>query len=113
VAAVQALGFTPRQARFPVLVLEYAVVCLPRQYRAFAGIPHGRQTHGFFERLIAGGFATMDLSEAAHAGRIYQVQYNPWYRALADADPRQRKPLSLGRAVDPSTEMPMSSGQGA
>jgi hypothetical protein len=28
-AAVQALGFTPRQAGFLVLVLEHAGVCLP------------------------------------------------------------------------------------
>jgi RHS repeat-associated protein len=57
VAAVQALGFTRRQARFVMLVLEHPGVCLPRQYRAFAGIPHGRQTHGFFDKLITGGFA--------------------------------------------------------
>ena len=37
-AAVQALGFTPRQARFLMLVLERSGVCLPRQYRAFASI---------------------------------------------------------------------------
>jgi hypothetical protein len=38
-----------RHARFPVLVLERSGVCLPRQYRAFAGLAHGRQTHRFFD----------------------------------------------------------------
>jgi hypothetical protein len=41
-ACVRAAGFTPRQARFLVLVLEHSGVCLPRQYRTFAGIAHGR-----------------------------------------------------------------------
>jgi len=48
-AAIEASGFTARQARFQVLVLEHAGVCLPRQYRTFAGVAHGRQTHRFFE----------------------------------------------------------------
>jgi hypothetical protein len=39
--AIQASGFTPRQACFLVLVLEHSGVCLPRHYRAFAGIAHG------------------------------------------------------------------------
>jgi len=60
-AALKFFGFRPWQARFLVLVLEHSGVCLPRQYRAFAGVAHGRQTHRFFEKLIAGGFATTDL----------------------------------------------------
>jgi len=100
VAAVRAFGFTERQAHFLVLVLEYSGVCLPRQYRAFGGIAHGRQTHRFFEKLIAGGFATTDLSAPAHAGRIYRVQYKPWYRLLGEPDHRHRRPMSVGRAVE-------------
>ena len=88
VAAVRALGFTARQARFLVLVLEHAGVCLPRQYRTFAGIAHGRQTHRFFERLITGGFATTDLSVPPHAGRIYQVQV----QAVVPCDRRAGSP---------------------
>jgi hypothetical protein len=82
VSIVEACGFTERQARFLMLVLEHSGVCLPRQYRAFCGIAHGRQTHRLFERLIAGGFATTDLVAPAHAGRIYHLQYKPWYRLL-------------------------------
>ncbi|MCX6544503.1 MAG: hypothetical protein NTV05_08825 [Acidobacteria bacterium] len=97
---MRAAGFTERQARFLVLVLEHAGVCLPRQYRTFAGIAHGRQTHRFFEQLITGGFATTGLSAPAHAGRIYHVQYKPWYRAIGEPDHRHRKAMSVGRAVE-------------
>jgi hypothetical protein len=83
VASVQAFGFTERQARFLVLALERAGVCLPRQYRAFAGIAHGWQTHGFFDKLVRDGFATTDLAAPAHAGRILHLQYKPSCRVLA------------------------------
>jgi len=83
-----------------VLVLEHAGACLPRQYRTFAGVAHGRHTHRFFEKLIGGGFATTDLAAPAHGGRIYHLQYKPWYRALGEADYRHRKPVSVGRAVE-------------
>ncbi|MCX6544511.1 MAG: hypothetical protein NTV05_08865 [Acidobacteria bacterium] len=94
-----ALGFTERQARFLVLMLEHSGVCLPRQYRAFAGVAHGRHSLAFFAKLIAGGLATTDLAAPAHAGRICHVQYKPWYRLLGEPDHRHRKPMSVGRAV--------------
>jgi hypothetical protein len=50
VAPLRAFGFTERQARFLGLVLEHSGVCLSRQYRAFAGIAHGRADDGFFDR---------------------------------------------------------------
>jgi len=88
-----------RQARFLVLVLEHSGVCLPRQYRTFAGIAHGRHTHGFFETLIAGGSATTDLAAPAHAGRICHLQYKPQYRLLGAPDHPHRRAMSIGRAV--------------
>ncbi len=113
VAAVEASGIAPRQARFLVLVLEHAGVCLPRQYRGFAGIAHGRHTHGFFDKLVRGGFATTDLAAPAHAGRVYHLQYKSWHRLLGEPDHWHRKAMSVGPGVDASTEMPVSSGQGA
>lgn len=100
ITALRALGFTERQARFLVLVLEHSGVCLPRQYRTCAGIAHGRHTHRFFEKLIAGGFATTDLAAPAHACRLYHLQYKPWYRLLGEPDHRHRRPMSVGRAVE-------------
>jgi hypothetical protein len=121
-AAARACGFTQRQARFFVLVLEHSGVCLPpafalrasafalratarqvgaagRQYRAFAAIAHGRQTHVFFDKLVRGDFATTDLAAPAHAGRIFHLQYRPWYRALGEPDRRHRKPVRVARAL--------------
>jgi hypothetical protein len=69
-----------------VLVLEHAGVCPPPHFRTFSGIAHGRETHRFFEKLIAGGFATTDLAAPAHAGRICHFQYKPWYRLLGEPD---------------------------
>jgi len=41
VHSVMDVGFTERQARFLVLVLRHAGVCIPRQYASFAGITNG------------------------------------------------------------------------
>jgi len=41
-------GFTERQARFLVIVLLHAGVCLGRQYCRFAGIARGQVMHDFF-----------------------------------------------------------------
>jgi hypothetical protein len=40
-----------------------------------------REAHRFFEKLIAGGFATTDLA-AAQAGRLQDLQCKAWYRLL-------------------------------
>jgi len=48
-SAVRVCGFTERHERFLVLVQEHSRVCLPRQYRAFAGTAHGREMPPFFE----------------------------------------------------------------
>jgi hypothetical protein len=78
IAGVVTLGFTERQARFLVLVMQHSGVCLLRQYTAFAGIVHGQKTRNFFAKLVARRFAT------AHAcrhnrGRIYHVQHKALY----------------------------------
>ena len=44
VRAVVEFGFTPRQARFLVLVMRYAGICLLRQYSTFAGIVQEQKT---------------------------------------------------------------------
>ena len=45
-------------------------------------------------------FATTDLAAPAHAGRIYHLQYKPWYRLLGEPDHRHRRAMSVGRAVE-------------
>lgn len=55
VSTVAEFGFTPRQARFLVMVMRHADVCLLRQYSAFAGIVHGQKTRAFFRSSSAVG----------------------------------------------------------
>jgi hypothetical protein len=52
VAAVVAKGFTERQARFLVLVMRHAGVCVMRQYATFADIVFGDKTRAFFAKLV-------------------------------------------------------------
>lgn len=99
IAAVVKLGFTVRQARFLVLVMQHSGGCLLRQYTAFAGIVHGQKTRNFFAKLVARRFAT------AHAcrhnrRRIYHVQHKALFRAIGDPDSRLRRPLSQDRIIN-------------
>ena len=47
--AVTEFGFTERQARFLVLVMQHAGVCVPRQYAHFAGVAYGAKCNAFFD----------------------------------------------------------------
>ena len=50
-------GFTRRQARFLMLVMRHAGVCVPRQYARFAGVAYGAKCNALFDRLVRSGFA--------------------------------------------------------
>ena len=99
VSAVMAFGFTERQARFLVHVLVHAGVFIERQYRAFAHIAHGQNTHDFLAKLVSRGYATAITPGALHRGRLVHVQYKPLYEAIGEANNRHRK-ASLGRFVE-------------
>jgi len=71
VNAVMAFGFTERQAGFLVHVLVHAGVFLERQYRAFADIAHGQNTHDFLAKLVSRGYATAITPGALHRGRSF------------------------------------------
>jgi hypothetical protein len=59
VQAMADYGFTDRQARFLVLVMRHAGLCIKRQYGAFAGVPPGgEKCNVFFQKLVRRGFAT-------------------------------------------------------
>jgi hypothetical protein len=58
VKAIAPFGFTERQARFLVTVLVHSGVFIERQYRAFARIAHGQNTHDFLRKLVSRGYAT-------------------------------------------------------
>ena len=100
VHAVTAFGFTERQARFLVTVLVHSGVFIERQYRAFARIAHGQNTHDFVAKLVQRGYATAITPGALHRGRLFHVQYKPLYEAIGEPNNRNRKPASLGRFVE-------------
>jgi hypothetical protein len=73
VSAVAEFGFIPRQARFLVLAIRHAGVCLLRQYSAFAGIVHGQKTRAFFHKLVSRRYAS--AYECRHnRARLYHDQ---------------------------------------
>ena len=98
IAAIVGLGFTERQARFLVFVMQYSGVCLLRQYSAFAGIVHGQKTRKFFAKLVSRRFATAYACRH-NRGRIYHVHHKALYRAIGEADSRHRRPLSPDRII--------------
>jgi hypothetical protein len=98
IAAVVRLGFSERQARFLVLVMQHSGVCLLRQYTAFAGIVHGQKTRNFFAKLVSRRFATAYVCRH-NRGHVYHVHYKALYRAIGETDSRHRRPLSPGRIV--------------
>jgi hypothetical protein len=98
IAAVVKLGFTERQARFLVLVMQHSGVCLLRQYSAFAGIVHGQKTRKFFAKLVSRRFATAYACRH-NRGRVYHVHHKALYRAIGETDSRHRRPLSPDRII--------------
>ncbi|MFN8060367.1 MAG: hypothetical protein U0Q12_14515 [Vicinamibacterales bacterium] len=71
VAAIIAKGFSERQARFLVLVMRHAGVCVMRQYATFAGIVFGDKTRAFFAKLERLGYASsFDTSKGGDVSSI-------------------------------------------
>src|SRR5438105_15242486 len=99
IAAFVKLGFTARQARFLVLVMQHSGVCLLRQYSTFAGIVHGQKTRKFFAKLVGRRFATAYTCRH-NRGRVYHVHHKALYRAIGETDSRHRRPLSQDRIIN-------------
>jgi hypothetical protein len=99
VNAIADFGFTDRQARFLLTVMQHSGVCLPRQYAAFAGIVEGQKTRDFFAKLVRRGYGTAHRCRHNRA-QVYHVRHKPLYRAIGEPDSRHRRPLSAARVVD-------------
>lgn len=100
VNAVKDLGFTERQARFLLTVMQHSGVFVERQYCSFAGITHGQKTHDFIHRLVQHGFTRAIRPGALHRGRLYHVHHKRLYAAIAQTDNRNRRKSPLGRMVE-------------
>jgi hypothetical protein len=93
---VQALadyGFTERQARFLVLVMRHAGLCVKRQYATFAGIANGgEKCNAFFEKLVNRGHAV--TADCIHdRARLYHIHHRPLYHAIGQSESRYRRAI--------------------
>jgi len=86
IQAVASFGFNKRQARFLVLVMRHAGLCVPRQYAAFAGVANGgARTNAFFDRLARDGYAVA-CGCVHNRARLYHVHHKPLYRAIGEPE---------------------------
>ena len=95
--ALQAYGFTARQASFVTMVLLHGGVCVPRQYCAFAGITRGQVMHDFFATLTARRFATV-YPCARKGSHVYHLHHKALYQAVGEPDSRYRRRASIARS---------------
>jgi hypothetical protein len=100
VQAVVDYGFTERQARFLVLVMRHAGLCVKRQYAAFAGIANGGdKCNVFFDKLVRRGFAV--TADCIHnRARLYHVHQRALYHAIGDVDSRYRRAVPARSAAE-------------
>jgi hypothetical protein len=100
VQAVADYGFTERQARFLVLVMRHAGLCVKRQYAAFAGIANGgEKCNALFDKPVTRGFAV--AADCIHnRARLYHVHYRPLYHAIGEPDSRYRRAVPARSAAE-------------
>ena len=91
--ALEAFGFSPREARFLVLAALHSGYCLRRQYTAFAGIEYGKNVRDFLDSLVDRKLAGR-FSIRADRGHIYHLQSRTLYRVLGQEDNRNRRHAS-------------------
>lgn len=75
-------------------------VFVGRQYAAFAGITHGQKVHDFIEKLLARRFMTAISLGPKGRTRLFHVHHKPLYAAIGEPDNRNRRPITLDRAIE-------------
>jgi hypothetical protein len=100
VQAVADYGFTERQARFLVLVMRHAGLCIKRQYATFAGIANGgEKCNAFFDKLVRRGFAVA-VDCIHNRARLYHVHSKLLYHAIGEPDSRYRRTVPARAAAE-------------
>ena len=100
VQAVAAYGFTDREARFLVLVMRHAGLCVKRQYAAFAGIANGgERCNALFEKLTRRRFA-IPVDCIHNRARLFHVHHKPLFHAIGEADSRYRRAVPARTAAE-------------
>jgi hypothetical protein len=93
VKTVADFGFTERQARFLVMVMRHAGICVPRQYAAFAGTAYGRRVNALFDRLVERRYATI-CGCVHNRARLYHMRHHALYHAIGEPHSRYRRPVA-------------------
>jgi hypothetical protein len=99
IKAVSDFGFTERQARFMVTVMLNGGVCVPRQYARSVGTAYGQNVNAFFDKLVKKGFAVR-CSCVHNRAAVYQLRFQPLYRAIGEPDSPSRKPIAAGQVIE-------------
>ena len=100
VQAVAEYGFTEREARFLVLVMRHAGLCVKRQYAAFAGIANGGdRCNALFDKLTRRGFAA-PVDCIHNRAQLFHVHYKALYHAIGEADSRYRRAVPARAAAE-------------
>jgi len=93
VRALEPWGFTPRQARFVVMVAMHGGYCLRRQYQTFAGVAYGSVVREFLDALVTRRLAKR-FSFRRNRGHLYHLHATAIYRALGQEGNRNRRRVS-------------------
>jgi hypothetical protein len=93
VVALTHLGLSNRQTRFLVTVALHGGFCLRRQFSAFAGVSYGKNVCDFLESLVERHLARR-FSVRRDRGYVYHLHARPIYRAIAQAENRNRRSAS-------------------
>jgi hypothetical protein len=89
-AAVAALGFTARQARFLTLVALHSGYCLRRQYSSFGALSYGKNVRNFLDGLVDRQLARR-VTFRADRGHVYHLFARSIYAALQQENNRNRR----------------------
>jgi len=91
--AVEALGFTARQATFLTTVALHSGYCIGRQYAACSGVKNARSVRAFVECLVDRKLANRIVFRADR-GIIYHLFGQRLYAAMGQADSGNRRHVS-------------------
>jgi hypothetical protein len=93
IAAVESLGYTPDEARFPYIAATYSGYFVPRQFIAFAGVKWGKRSDHFTRKLESRGHATW--REYPHLDGVYHLFSKTLYRVIDKESLRNNRRHSI------------------
>jgi hypothetical protein len=100
VQAVVDYGFTEREARFLVLVMRHAGLCVKRQYAGYTGIANGGdRCNSLFDKLTRRGFGVA-VDCIHNRARLFHVHHKTLYHAIGEADSRHRRAVPARAAAE-------------